>query len=292
MIKNFSLFILLITIYSNITKSQDLLSMLDSIEGDQNITQYETGTFKTVRLINGYTSELAPDNELVFSISHRFGEINGGTYEFFGLDQSSIRFGFEYGLNDRISLGIGRSSYEKIYDGFAKIKIARQSSGQKPFPVTITLLEGIAYKSLKWLTDNDEYPTTARLFYTHELLISRKMNEKISVQLVPVIVHRNMVKFKKEQNTVPAIGLGGRYKITNRFTFSGEYYYLFPGKTADDFDNSLALGFEIETGGHVFQLNFSNSSGMTEKLFIPETTGSWLDGDIHFGFNIIRYFKL
>lgn len=279
----------IINVYT--THSQDLMSMLDSIDSRSTIN-YETGTFKSVRLINGYTSEIAAKNELVFSISHRFGRLNTGFYNFYGLDESLIRFGFEYGLNDRIALGIGRGNFEKLYDGFIKIKLLNQSGGAKNMPVTLTILEGIAIKTIDWVDPSLDYPYSARLYYVHEVFISRKFNDKVSAQMVPLIVHRNMVKESDDQNLVAGIGLGGRYKITNRFTFCGEYYYLLPGKTADDFYNSLSLGFEIETGGHVFQLNLSNSKGMTEKAFLPETTGNWFDGDIHFGFNIIRLFNL
>jgi len=265
--------------------------MLDSIQPVKNEIIYEEGTFKSIRLINGYTSETASKNELIFSISHRFGDVNQGIYDFFGLDQSTIRFGFEYGLNDYIDLAIGRSNYEKLYDGFIKIKLARQSSGNKNFPFTITLLEGLSISAQEWTIDEVDYPFSARINYIHELFIARKFNEKLSLQLSPVIIHRNMVKTKKDQNTVGAIGIGGRYKITNLFTAVSEYYYLLPGNTADNYNNSLAFGIEIETGGHVFQIHLSNSTGMTEKAFIPETNGKWLDGDIGIGFNIIRLFS-
>jgi hypothetical protein len=275
----------------NSAKCQDLLSILDSLQSIENEINYTQGTFKSVRLINGYTSETAAKKELIVTISHRFGNVNQGIYDFFGLDQSTNRFGFEYGLNDRIGLGIGRSNYEKLYDGFIKVKLARQSSGKRSFPVTITWLEGMSYKTIKWTNNEVEYPTTARFFYIHELLISRKFSEKISLQLTPVIIHRNMVETREDQNTVGAIGVGGRYRITNRFTAVGEYYYLLPGNTADKYNNSLALGVEIETGGHVFQIHITNSTGMTEKAFIPETFGEWRKGDIGIGFNIIRLFS-
>ena len=274
------------------TYSQDLLSMLDSIQPAKNEIEYTDATFKTVRLINGYTSETASKKALIFSISHRFGNINYGISDFYGLDESTIRFGFEYGLFDRIDLGIGRSNFEDIYDGFIKIKLMRQSSGKRNFPFTITWFEGMSVKTQKWINEEVDYPITGRLYYVHELFISRKFNEKLSLQLSPVIIHRNMVKTREDENTVGAVGLGGRYKITNRFTVVGEYYYLLPGYTADNFSNSLAFGVEIETGGHVFQIHVSNSTGMTEKVFIPETYGNWLDGDIGFGFNIIRLFDL
>jgi len=275
----------------NISNAQDLLSMLDSIQPAEEEIIYADGTFKSVRLINGYTSETAGKKDFIFSISHRFGNLNQGIYDLFGLDQSTIRFGFEYGLNDRIDLGIGRSNYEKLYDGFIKIKLVRQSFGNKSFPFTITLLEGMSATSQRWTNDAVDYPSTGRLYYIHELFIARKFTENFSAQLSPVIIHRNMVETREDQNTVGAVGIGGRYKITNRFTAVCEYYYLLPGNTADNYNYSLALGVELETGGHVFQLHFSNSTGMTEKAFIPETTGKWTEGDISFGFNIIRLFS-
>lgn len=266
----------------------DLYDLLDE---EEPMKTYAEGTFRSVRLINGYTSETAGKNDLVFSISHRFGSVKGGGYEFFGLDASSIRIGFEYGLSDRLSLGIGRSSYQKLFDGFIKVKIVKQASGG--FPFSITLLEGMAIKSEKYVNPELDYPFSARLSYTHELFIARKFNEKFSAQLVPVLIHRNMVASDENQNLVPALGFGGNYSVNHWLSLSAEYYYLFPGNTADLFDNSFSLGVDLESGGgHVFQIHLSNSQGMTEKQFIPETTGRWLDGDIRIGFNIIRVFNL
>jgi len=257
---------------------------------DEETIVYETMIFKDVRLINGYTSELVGKDALVFTISHRFGKVNTGFYELFGLDNSTIRFGFQYGLTSRIDLGFGRSSYEKLFDGFVKVKLLKQSTGARKMPFTVTLLEGMALKTLKWPDNGIEYPFTARLFYVHEIFISRKFNEKLTLQMVPVVVHRNLVSKRTDQNIVPAVGFGGMYKLTEKFTLIGEYYYLFSGQTADDYENALSVGLEIETSGHVFQLDLSNSPGMTEKQFIPETAGKWLEGDIHFGFNVVRYF--
>ena len=273
------------------TKAQDLLSMLDSIGPAKPGTVYQTAAFKSVRLINGYTTEFAGENELVFTISHRFNSVKSGIHDLFGIDHSTIRFGFEYGLSDKFDLGLGRSSNLELYDGFMKIKLATQSVGEKKFPVSIALLEGFAVSTFENLSSEIDYPLVSRMYYVHELLVSRKFNEKLSLQLMPVVLHRNRVKAAKDQNTVPAIGLGGRYKITNRFTFNGEYYYLLPGQTADDYENSLSFGIGIETGGHVFQIQLSNSRGMTEKAFLPENTTSWLDGEIHLGFNIMRIFS-
>ena len=281
------LFVFILATYYSF--SQDLLAMLD--EESEPPVSFVQGTFKSVRMVNGYSSEIAGKNDLIFSISHRFGPVSGGAYEFYGLDQSTIRLGFEYGFNDRISLGIGRSSYEKLFDGFVKVKILRQKSNG--FPVTVTLMEGMQYKSLKWARRELDYPETARLSYVHELFIARKFNNRLSVQLVPVIVHRNWVTEKEEQNIVGAVGIGGVYTVNHWLGINAEYYHLLPGYTADNFKNSLAVGVEIETGGgHVFQIHVSNSTGMTEKNFVPENDGSWLDGDVALGFNLIRVFNL
>ncbi|MCG8410513.1 MAG: DUF5777 family beta-barrel protein [Bacteroidales bacterium] len=285
------LIILSLIVGINSLKAQELLALLDSIQPPENKTYYTDATFKSIRLINGYTSETAAKNELVFSISHRFGNINQGIYDWFGLDQSTIRFGFEYGLSDRIDLGFGRSNFEKLYDGFVKIKLARQSSRKKNFPFTITLLEGIAIKSVRWANKERDYPFSARMYYIHELFIARKLTQRLSIQLSPVVIHRNIVQTKNEPNTVGAIGVGARFKITNRLTTVCEYFYPFSEYINDNYSNSLALGIEIETGGHVFQIHASNSTGMTEKAFIPETRGKWSKGDIGFGFNIIRVFN-
>jgi hypothetical protein len=284
------LFILFIIGFKSIS-AQDLMALLDSAAQSSAPTVYAQGTFKSVRLINGYTTEIAEKKDLVFSISHRFDPLNQGIYELFGLDHSVIRFGFEYGLTNWLSLGIGRSSYEKLYDGFFKIKLARQSSGERSFPLNITWMEGMVVQTLKYTDTLVNHPNSERLYYSHELFISRKFNHYFSAQIVPTLVHRNMVTTKEDQNLVPAIGFGANVTVNKWLSFSGEYFYLLPGITADNFANSLAIGVELESGGgHIFQINLSNSQGMTEKAFIPETTGKWLDGDIQIGFNIIRVF--
>jgi hypothetical protein len=202
-----------------------------------------------------------------------------------------MRLGFEYGLSNRLDFGIGRSNFEKLYDGFIKVKIIQQSAGEKNVPVTITWLEGISIKTQKWIEASVDYPFSNRLYYVHELFIARKFNDRFSMQLSPAIVHRNMVKTVDDQNVVGAMGVGANYQIARRLTAVCEYYYQFRKKIADPFSNSLSVGVDIETGGgHIFQLFLTNSTGMTEKSFIPETNRNWTDGDIIFGFNIIRLF--
>jgi hypothetical protein len=277
--------------FSPVSGQEDLLSMLDTMETRQETSHEVLGVYNSTRLINGYTTETVGQKELVFSISHRFGNLSASN-SIMGLDQASIRFGFDYGLTDKLNIGIGRNSHEKLYDGFIKYKLVNQKTGSKSFPVSIAILEGIAVKTADWARQNREYPFTARLFYTHELLISRKFNQNFSLQLSPLLVHRNMVEKKEDQNLVPAIGAGGKHKIYKQIYVTGEYFALFPGHTATNYHNPLAIGLEIVAGGHVFQLHFTNSTGMTEKHLVPETVGKWLDGDIRFGFNIIRLFDL
>ena len=271
-------------------KSQDLLDMLD--EEDSNKKEYVTGTFKATRLVNGQTVETTGKNELVFVISHRFEKIDRGFYDLFGLDNSTIRFELEYGLTDKIDIAMGRSNYQKLYDGHIKYKFIEQATGPASSPVTVSFFSSMAIKTEEWTDDTKSYKAVHRFYYVHELLIARKFSPSLSVQLIPAVVHRNLVKTTEDQNTVPLIGIGGRFKLTKRLSVNTEYYYIVPGKTADDFSNALSLGFDIETGGHVFQLMFTNSRGIYEKNFLTETTGKWTDADIYFGFNIARYFSV
>ena len=202
-----------------------------------------------------------------------------------------MRLGFDYGINDKISIGIGRSNIRKMYDSFLKLKLLRQSSGKRKFPFSASYVGAIQATSLRWADPNRENYFSSRLSFSHQLLLARKFNDRLSLQLMPSFVHRNFVESRLEENDVFAIGAGGRIKILPSFTLNFEYFHLLPGYTADNFSNSLSIGFDIETGGHVFQLIFSNSMGMTENLYIAETDREWGQGNIHFGFNLTRVFS-
>jgi hypothetical protein len=265
--------------------------LMDLAEANNNVINEKiTGTFKATRLANGHTVETNGRKVLLFLISHRFGTLNSGAYHFFGLDQATIRLGLEYGITDRLNIGLGRSSLEKTFDGFLKYRLLQQKS--TGMPVSLALFSSIALNSLKWQNPEQNNLFTSRLTYTHQLLIARKFNQSLSLQLSPTLVHRNLVRTQQDENNVFALGAGGRFKLTKRTSFNLEYFYLLPGQTANDYVNSLSMGFDIETGGHVFQLIFTNSQGMIEKFFIPQNTGSWSKGDIYFGFNISRVFNL
>ncbi len=277
-------------------KEEDLLSML----GEEETTDYTTATFKTNRIINGHSIENTAGGILDFKISHRFTPLRQGLYDLVGLDGASIRFGFDYGITDRLMIGVGRSSKEKIYDGFAKYKVLRQSTGKKTMPISLSYLIDAQIKSIKFSDSDRENFFSQRLYYTHQLLIAKKFNERVSLQLMPTLIHRNLTLTKEDKNDVISIGVGGRYKLTKRVALNAEYYYVLPNQLATTYYNSLSLGFDIETGGHVFQLHFTNSQDMTYKGFITETSEDWFfkgtDGQmlsgIRFGFNISRVFTV
>ena len=244
-------------------------------------------TFKSTRLINGHTVQTPGEGTLVFLISHRFGTLNSGAYNFFGLDNATIRLGLEYAITDRFEVGVGRSSLVKTLDGFVKYKAIQQTTGTRAMPVSVTLFSSAAVSTLRY-TDNYDRTLGLRTAYTYQALIARKFNTDLSLQLMPTLIHRNLVMNEGETNDVYALGGGGRYKLTKRLSLNAEYYYLLSKYTADHYHNSLALGVDIETGGHIFQLHVTNSSGMIEKQFVAETVGNFFKGDIFFGFNVNR----
>ncbi|MFK7756628.1 MAG: DUF5777 family beta-barrel protein [Flavobacteriales bacterium] len=248
-------------------------------------------TFYDTRIVNGQSVETNNEGVMKFIIAHRFGPVNGGAFELYGLDQSTIRIGFDYGITDRISVGIGRSSNEKTFDGFVKGKLITQKK-ENGSPVTVTWFSGVAARGLRFTDPEVENKFEHRLAYSHQLLVARKWGDRLSTQLMPSFVHRNLVRTAEENNDIISIGGAARYVASKKFTFSVEYYYALPDMLTSSFENSLAIGIDWETKGHVFQFHFGNSLGMTEKFFIGETTGSWLDGDVRFGFNITRDFKI
>jgi hypothetical protein len=278
-----------ILLISGTLKSQDLQ---DYFIDDEPITEYTFATFKTTRIINGQSIENPSFGDLKFVVGHHFGKINNGPYNFWGLDQSTIRLGLEYGATKRLALAVGRSSYEKTIDAFLKYKILRQSSGSINMPLSVSFFSGIYVNSLKWRFPERENYFSSRLSFVNQVLIARKFTNRLSFQITPTLVHKNLVERISDPNDIYAIGYGGRMSITNRITFNAEYYQVLTSKTAKNFSNMLSLGFDIETGGHVFQLHFTNAQPMFERAFITETSGKWLNGDIYFGFNIVRVFSI
>lgn len=282
----------LITVLISASAKSFAQGILDEMGDNTPQIQYTYATFKTTRLIMGQSVENTAKGELNFIIEHNFGRVNLGPYEFFGLDQANMRLGLDYGVNDWLNVGVGRSSYEKTYDGFLKARILRQSTGARIMPVTLSLYSNVMLNSLKWQDPGRTNYFTSRLSYTAQLLVARKFSNSLSLQLMPTYIHKNMVPRIVDQNDIFAMGAGARVKVTQRTSLTGEYYYLLPGQTADDYQNCLSLGVDLETGGHVFQLRVSNAQPMFERGFITETSGKWSKGDIYFGFTINRIFTI
>jgi len=274
------------------SKAQDMDSLLNSVTTPK--INYTTATFKSTHVLNGQSIERMMEGQLDVRIHHRFGTLNSGAYGLYGIDQSTVFLGLDYGIKDWIMVGIGHTPYEKTYTGYTKFSILRQSIGEKNMPVSLSLFWGTDIVTLKWTDPNRTNYNSSRLSYITQVLVARKFNDNFSLQLSPTYIHKNLVAEAIDPNDVYALGIGGRYKLSRRISVNAEYFYnVHPnlaGKTYNP--NSLSFGFDIETGGHVFQIMLTNSQLMTERGFIDGTTGTWKNGDIHLGFNISRVFTL
>jgi hypothetical protein len=273
--------------------TQDLESMLD--ETMQEEETIEPAIFRSSTIVNSHSVNMLPAGTLDFRIEHRFGKINGGAYELFGLDNANIHFSFEYGFADWLMAGAGRGTYEKTYDGFVRIKPLTQQSGAETFPFSLAWQSSVYVNTLRFLADLDDFSFAQRLEHVHQLMIARRFGDVISVQLMPSYLRRTPVPSLPEQTDLLAMGTGLSFRITNGFSLNLEYFHLLNKDIALNpvqLYNPLSVGFDLETGGHIFQLIFTNSISMTEHGIIGNTTGNWLDGDIHFGFNISRVFGL
>jgi hypothetical protein len=276
--------ILLFLIPQSLKAQDDLMGMLE----DSTEVIYKSATFKANRIINGHSVETVGKKNLDFVISHRFDRLNNGFNEFFGLDAATIRLGLEYGLNDRLMIGIGRSSYQKVYDYFGKYKLFRQTSNSEKIPLSLTLVSGYAIRTQKTSPSLSSFD---RGSYFGQFLLARKFDAGFSLQVSPTLIHRNRPDAFYDSETVFSTGFAGMYKISKRASINGEYNYVLANQIDDNYTNNFSLSLDLETGGHIFQLLFTNSFGMTERQFITETNGSWGKGDIHFGFNISRTFS-
>lgn len=290
--------LLAIILFQSLSFSQGLLDELNSNLETEKKKEFVTGTFKGVRIIQGHSVEIPGKGELLFIIQHRFGPIKGGVVDMFGLDQASIRFGLEYTLPfyDRICIGFGRSTYLKTWDFFLKYQLVKQSKGPKSFPLTIDLYASMGISSADFADPNRPNYFTSRMWYTYQIMIARKFGNRFSLQLTPTVVHKNLVPLKEDQNTTFHLGLGGRFKVSNRVAISAEYFWPVYGQNFADVNGQsilgpLSIGVDWETGGHIFQFQITNASATFDQGFMAETTQDWLDGDIRFGFNITRTFS-
>ncbi|MBA2407764.1 MAG: hypothetical protein H0V65_07220 [Chitinophagales bacterium] len=310
--KSLTLFsaLMLITIPISLFAQEPDLSAIVDKNSESATKEFVTATFKGFRIINAQTNETAKKHNLHFNIAHRFGDIastGAGIHSFFGFDAASdIRFSFDYGITDRLQLGVGRSkgidAYSQLYDGNIKYRLLRQTTDNK-MPVSLTLY-GVAAitgrgASSDSTSDASFQNASQRMSYVTQAIITRKFSQSISLQLVPSWIHRNFVVFNDENDMV-SLGVGARVKVTRRFAIIADYFYNFSNFRMDEVDadgnniyfDPLGIGVEIETGGHVFTINFTNSTGILENCFLPFTRSNWLDGQFRFGFNIARNFVI
>jgi hypothetical protein len=281
----------ILTLFSQNLTAQT--SLLDELGKDEATTEYAKYSFKTNRVINLHSLESTAAGVMDFKMSHRFNPVDKGLYDLFGLDGAQQRFGFDFGLTDNLTVGINRNSYKKALDGFVKYRLLRQSTGKVNMPITLAVMTSAALETQKFGDLTRENYFSSRLFYTSQLIIGRKFNEAFTLELVPTYVHRNLVATAAEKNDVYALGAGGRIRLTKRVSFTGEYMYVFPNQLLPAYKNMASIGFDIETGGHVFQLHFTNTPSMSEYSFTTQNdTDFFGKSGIRFGFNVSRVFTL
>ena len=246
-----------------------------------------TATFKATRIVNSQSIELTRPKTLEFMILHRFGSMKNGAYDLFGMDEAAIRFDLKYGINDRISTGAGRSSLNKTYDIFSKIKLMNQSN---VFPFSIALFTDIEIETLKRENKFSD-KLVNRLTYDTQLLMARKFNQNLSLQIMPTWVHHNLVKKNEDAHDLYSMGVGGRMKITKRVSLNADTFFPV-GERDSTFVQSWGIGCDIETGGHVFQIMVTNVQGSFESAYIENASGAIADKNLYLGFNITRVFAI
>ena len=271
-------------------QEEDLLKLVDE---DPPKKEYVYNAFKSSRVIMAHSMEMLRPGVLDFRILHRFGRVNGGAYQLFGLDgPATVRLGLDYGISDNLSVGIGRSTFNKELDGFVKSRLIHQATGPGALPFSLVLAAGATLTTLKWTDPTRENYFSSRLAYYGQAIVGRKFSEAVTIQLMPSVVHRNLVPAVEDPNDLFAAGIGGRIKLSKRISVNADYHYVINRNEAGGWHNPLSIGFDIETGGHVFQLHFTNSKGMNERAFLANTEYEWGNGDIFFGFNISRSFQI
>jgi hypothetical protein len=301
-------------IAGHVFSQDDLLSLVDSTTAKKTHEKV-SATFKTSKIINGQSVETVKAGTMDFRITHRFGNIGtasgGGGHTLYGFDNSTdIRIAFDFGITDNLTLGVGRSKMGELIDGMVKYRFLSQTTDNH-IPLSAAFYGDMSYSPqdskqfyngvvrTSEFHENDIH----RFAYTAQLLLARKFGSRLSIELIPTFQHRNFVlaninpdNGSEETNDLISFGGGFRLKITKRISFIADYFYtLSPYRTnnsAMPFYNPLAVGIEIETGGHVFHLNFTNAAGIIENNFIPNTTDSWEKGGYKFGFNISRVFNI
>jgi hypothetical protein len=252
-------------------------------------TEKISGAFRSTRVINAHSIEMLRKGNLDFRILHRFGFVNSGIKQLFGLDQASMRLSFDYGISNNFTVGVGRSTYRKEIDLFGKIRVLQQSRGAKNMPLSLVLAAGaMVWTEQSFAVNKPDF--SDRSSYYLQILAGRKITDNFALQISPIWVHSNMPLSGTEKDII-SLGAGLRYKFSGRMAFIVDYHHVLNG-LSDQNTNPLSVGVDIETGGHIFQLHFSNATGMNERAYIDETYGKFFKGEIRFGFNLSRMFRI
>ena len=273
----------------SLAQDEDLLKL---VKDDKPKKEYVDYAFKSSRVIMSHSLELLKPGTMDFRILHRFGNVNQGGYQFFGMDQATMRMGFDFGITKNFMLGVGRSINKKEFDGFLKYRLIHQANGPQSLPFSLVAVAGSAMQTLKWADPARKNYFSSRVAYYGQVIIGTKFTEGITFQVSPTLLHRNLVPTLNDPHDLYAVGVGGRFKVSKRVSLNFDYYYRVNPNKFDGTHNPLSLGVDIETGGHVFQLHLTNAVGMNERIFLTETTNDWAKGDIQFGFNLSRTFQL
>ncbi|KQC28937.1 DUF5777 family beta-barrel protein [Flagellimonas eckloniae] len=267
-----------------LSQENDLLAEIDTMSLNDPVKS----AFKGLKIVNFESTKMVSQGELYFVVSHRFGSVKTGFEDFFGLDQAVTRLNFIYGISDGINVGVSRSSFQKIYESSLKLRLLSQRDQGSPFSI-------VSFNTFLINTQLDEVNLPLlefvdRLGYTFQLLVSRKFNENFSLELIPTFFHENFVAIDEQDNSQMAIGIGGRHKLSKRWSLNLDYGIHLNRAENSPFKNPFSVGFDLETGGHVFQLHFTNAQPMNTNGFLGQTTGDWGSGDFFFGFNLSRVF--
>lgn len=277
--------VLMLGIPFMVFSQEDLLAAIDKTDS----TALVDAAFKGLKIVNFESTKLVNEKEFYFIVSHRFGSIKNGLDDFFGLDFANTRLHFIYGFTDVFNVSIARSSFNKTYDVSGKYRFVQQN---EKFPITVVGYSQIAFNTL--LDEpvlQQEVTLGDRVSFTQQLLISRKLSEDISVQIMPTYFYEGYVDYAPQDNSQFALGFGGRVKLSKRFSLNLDYGWHLNRADGSPFVNPLSIGVDIETGGHVFQLHFTNAQPAFESGFLGNGVGDWGDGNIYFGFNLSRVFN-
>ena len=274
---------LLLMLPFTLIAQEDLLKDIDTASSSK--TKVESA-FKALKIVNIESTKLAAKGDFYFIVAHRFGSIKDGFEGAYGLDNAVTQLKFVYGVSDWFTISAARS--ELAYDFSGKFLIKSQEDNG--FPIAIAAFSSLAFNNTLKESNYPKMEFENRLIYVSQLLISRKFNSKLSLEVAPTFFHENFVIDDNQENSQFAIGMGGRYKIAKRWSINVDYAAHLNRSDSSPFKNPLSVGVDLDTGGHVFQMHFSSSQGIHEAGFLGNTTGDWTKGDIFFGFNLLRVF--